>query len=189
MKRFSQNGYNSFSLGSLIFSVTSLLIMLMLSKKGIYVFIGSPLWGIPYYFLYCLFIFVICVSSIDLVSSKFEDKGLTAITIVGSFFILAGTCLYGLLMLDAGFTTFSSPNGREHFLVVETGTGNLYQLSNTHLFMTHLADIRTDDRFKPFSNEAYQLEWKNPNELVIKYGFDSMSLPEKYRELKVTYNR
>jgi hypothetical protein len=52
--------------------------------------------------------------------------------------------------------------------------------------MTHLTDIRTDDGFKPFSDGAYQLEWKKTNELLVKYVFYYMS-PENYHEVTVTY--
>ena len=54
--------------------------------------------------------------------------------------------------------------------------------------MKHLVDIQTDDEFKPFDNMDYQLEWKDNNELVIKYGFSHSLIPKKYREIKVTYS-
>lgn len=155
--------------------------------RGIYIYIGSPSSGIPYYLLNCLFLIVICVSGVYLVDFKFRDKGITAMTKIGSFFILTGTFIYGLITLDTAVTTFSSPTGQEHFLINEKFSGNLYQLSNTNLFMTHLTTIRTDDGFKPFSNEAYQLEWENTNELIIKYGLAYESLPKEYSKIKVNY--
>lgn len=175
------------SLGFLIFSATSLLVMLLLSMRGIYLYIGNPPSGIPYHFLNCLFLIVVCVSGVYIVHSKFRDKGLTAMTIVGSFFILTGTFIYGLFALDTKLTTFSSPTGQEHFLIIEAGVGNLYQLSNTNLFMTHLTTIPTDNGFKPFSSEAYELEWEDTDELVIKYGFASYLLSEEFSEIKVNF--
>ncbi|WP_430507755.1 hypothetical protein [Rossellomorea marisflavi] len=77
-------------------------------------------------------------------------------------------------MADTTFTTFSSP-GMEHFVVVEGGGNRLYQLSNSRQYMTYLTSISTDDAYKPFSSGDYEVEWKEPNQLVIHYTFDYLS--------------
>lgn len=171
-----------------IFSVTCLVMIFSLSTNGIFLYIGNPTHGIPHYLFICLFVILTCVSGIYLVHSKLKDKGITAIAMIGSFFILAYTFMYGALSLETVYTTFSSPNNQAHFLVAERATGDVYQLSKTKLFMKHLVDIQTDDEFKPFDNMDYQLEWKDNNELVIKYGFSHSLFPKKYREIKVTYS-
>ncbi|MBK3497077.1 hypothetical protein JFL43_19995 [Viridibacillus sp. YIM B01967] len=169
-----------------ILSVSFLLLLYFLTTKGIYIQIGTPPNGIHHYFLNCLLIFFTFLSGIYLIHYKFNDKGLTIIAIGISSFISVFVLLYGLMTLEAKYTKFSSPNKQENFVVIETGHGEVYQLLNTGLFMTHLTDIRTDDGFKPFSDGAYQLEWKKTNELLVKYVFDYMS-PENYHEVTVTY--
>lgn len=57
----------------------------------------------------------------------------------------------------------------------------MYQMSSTKLFMKHSADTRTDDGYQPFSEGAYQLKWKEPNEFVINSAFDYMS-PDHYNQ-------
>lgn len=170
-----------------IFSVSILLLMLFLSMKGIYLQIGLPPAGIPHYLLKCLFIFSTCISGIYVIHSKFRNKGDTAIAVFFSFFILAFTGVYGLLSSDANYTTFSSPNNKETFVVVETGHGEIYHMSNTRLFMRHLVNIGTDDGYDPFSEGAYQLKWNEPNKLVIRYAFDYMTPNDYSQEVTIIY--
>jgi len=164
-----------------IFSVSILLLMLFLSMKGIYLQIGFPPAGIPHYLLKWFFIFSTCLSGIYLIHTTFRNKGDTAIAVFFSFFILAFTFVNGLLSADAKYTTFSSPNNQQSFVVVETYHGEIYQLSNTQLFMKYLADKSTDDVYKPFSKGAYQLKWNEPNKLVIRYASDYMK-PHDYNQ-------
>ncbi|WP_445480580.1 hypothetical protein ACULLL_10705 [Lysinibacillus irui] len=173
--------------GCLIFSVSILLFMLFLSTKGIYLHIGLPPAGIPHYLLKYLFIFSTCISGIYIIHYKFRNKGDTAIAVFFSFFILAFTLVYGLLSSGAKYTIFSSPNNQESFVVVETGHGEIYQMSNTRLFMKHLVNISTDDGFDPFSEGAYQLKWNKPNEFVIRYAFDYMTPNDYSQEVTIKY--
>ena len=95
-----------------------------------------------------------------------------------SFFILAFTFVTTLLSSEAKYTTFSSPNNKANFVVIESFQGKIYQMSKTGLFMKNLAKMRTDDVYQPFSEGAYELEWNEPNELVIRYAFNYMTPDE-----------
>ena len=168
-----------------IFNITLLLIIYFLTTKGIFIQIGVP--GLQHHYINGIFLFSALISGILLIHYKFHDKGLTFIAIFLSLFISFFVMMYGLLIFDAKYTTFSSPNKQVHFVVIETGHGDIYQMSNTGLFITHLASIRTDDGFQPFNKGAYRLEWKSGNTLMIKYGFYAQSPLKDYHEMTVTY--
>ncbi|ALC83511.1 MULTISPECIES: hypothetical protein [Bacillus] len=174
------------SIVSLILSLFFLLISYLFTMKGIYIQFGTPAKGINHQFLNGLFIITTVVSGVYLINYKQKDKVIRGIVIGIGSFIFALVLLNGLEYYDAEYTTFSSPDSQESFLIIETGHGEIYQLSNSGLFMTHLTNIRTDDGYKPFLNGAYQLEWKEPNELLIKYVFDYME-PNNFQEVTVTY--
>lgn len=53
--------------------------------------------------------------------------------------------------------------------------------------MKHVADTRTNDGYKPFSERAYQLKWIEPNELMIRYAFDYMTPHDYSQEATVKY--
>lgn len=161
--------------------------MLFLSMNGVYLQIGFPPGGIPHYLLKCFFIFSACISSIYLIHNLFRNKGDTAIVVLFSFFILTFTFVTTLISSEAKYTTFSSPNNQASFVVIETFHGEIYQMSNTRLFMKHLANTRTDDGYKPFSEGAYRLKWNEPNELVIKYAFNYMTPDDYSQEVTVKY--
>jgi len=74
-----------------------------------------------------------------------------------------------------------------HFVVKEIGHGDMYQMSSTKIFMKHSADTRTDDGYQPFSEGAYQLKWKEPNELVINSVIDYMSPDDYNQEVIIKY--
>lgn len=167
-----------------ILSISLLLLLVSLAFNGIYLQIGTP--GITYHFINCFLIFFILITGIYIIHHRFKDKGITLIAIVASSFISGFVLLYGLIILEAKYTTFSSPNKQENFVVIETGYGKVYQLSKTGLFMSHLTDIKTDDGYQPFSKGKYQLEWGKSNELVIKYVFDYMNT-DNYEEVKIKY--
>lgn len=95
--------------------------------------------------------------------------------------------LNGLISSNAEYSTFSSPDKQERFLIIETGHSKIYQLSDAGLFITYVTNVRTDDGYKPFSNDAYHLEWKEPNKLLIQYVFDYMK-PNNYEEVSIIYN-
>lgn len=89
------------------------------------------------------------------------------------------------IMLDSDNKEFyfESPNNTNTLIVEECsfllgGWSNFYQrkynifkkpLSNGH-------DITTDDGYKPFSFNDYNIHWFNDNEFKIEYGYGSNGL-------------
>lgn len=101
-------------------------------------------------------------------------------------FVLFVLSLPGLL-IDEEYTKFSSPDNKQNFIVIESGVGKLYKLSNSGLYMTFITTIRTDDGYKPFKDGGYKLEWISSDELVIHYAYDYMDKNnyENYEEISI----
>lgn len=145
--------------------------MLPLQSQGRFIYIGTPPNGLSHLLIANNMIAVASGSLLYMI----KDKAITVINVVvGAFFIIIIPS-FPILMADTTYTTFSSPSGMEHFVVV-VGEGNrLYQLSDSRLYMTYLTSIPTDDAYKPFSSWDYEVEWNAPNQLVIHYVFDYLS--------------
>ncbi|MGD7043073.1 hypothetical protein [Jeotgalibacillus proteolyticus] len=151
-------------------SVLLLFTLLALQINGVSVYIGAPPVGISHNVISNLLIIVAIASFTHL----FKDRVIKAVIIVLAIFFIGIPSLPNLLF-EKEYTTFSSPDNQEEFVVVERGYGRLYQLSNLGLYMTYLTDIETDNGYKPFSNGSYKLEWEEPNRLTIQYRFDNIS--------------
>ncbi|MGM0837668.1 MAG: hypothetical protein ACQEV7_16045 [Bacillota bacterium] len=150
-------------------SILLLLILLVMDAKGVYVQLGSPNNGISHHIISILLIIAAVSSAVYML----KDKGMKWIVIgVGLFFILLTSTPN--LFTETKYTTFSSPDNSEKFVVIEKGYVKLYQISNSGLFMTSLTKTRLDiDReYKPFSEGAYELEWESPNTLIVHYAFN-----------------
>ncbi|MEW4327072.1 hypothetical protein Q0N12_10380 [Rossellomorea marisflavi] len=163
----------AFSKIPLITFITSLLVlftMLPLQSQGRFIYIGTPPNGLSHLLIANNMIAVASGSLLYMI----KDKAITVINVVvGAFFIIIPS--FPILMADTTYTTFSSPSGMEHFVVVVGGGNRLYQLSDSRLYMTYLTSIPTDDAYKPFSSGDYEVEWNAPNQLVIHYAFDYLS--------------
>ncbi|PLR75283.1 hypothetical protein CU633_21910 [Bacillus sp. V3-13] len=167
-----------------ICSIFLLLVLTFFNTKGIYIQIGTPPFGINHQAVAISLLIVAIISIINLL----KDKVIKGIFFgIGVFFILVNM-LPGLLT-GVNYTTFSSPDNQHKFVVIEKGIGQLYQLSDSGLFMTHITDIHTDDGYKPFSNGAFKLEWISSDRLIIHYAFDYMdeNIYDDYRKVSVQY--
>lgn len=163
-------------------SIFLLLLLVFLNIKGIYVQIGTPPSGISQKALTIFLIIVIIISSVYLL----KDKGIKGIIIgIGTFFIFMN--ILPDVLTGVEYTSFSSPDNEEKFVVIERGIGQLYKVSNSGLYMIFLTDIRTDDGYKPFSDGAYKLEWVSSEKLIIHYAFDYMdkNIFDDYREISI----
>ncbi|WP_047980680.1 hypothetical protein [Ornithinibacillus contaminans] len=163
-----------------IISILLLFTFILLSTNGINVQIGTPPTGISHNTISNLLI----ISAIASLTYLFKDRVIKAVIIVVGMFSIIIPSLPNLLS-EAEYTTFSSPDNQEEFVVIERGYGRLYQLSNLGFYMTYLTDIKTDDGYKPFSEGAYKLEWEEPN-LIIHYRFDYMS-DSLSKEISIKY--
>ncbi len=163
----------AFSKTPLITFITSLLVLftrLTLQSQRLFIYIGTPPSGLSHLTLANLMIAVATGSLVYMV----KDKTIKVIIVaVGSFFIIVPSL--PSVMANTTYTAFASPSGREHFVAVEGAGNRLYQLSDSKLYMTYLTSIPTDDAYKPFSNGDYEVEWKEPNQLVIHYKFNYLS--------------
>lgn len=170
-----------------LLNIVFLLILFYFSTKGMFLQLGVP--GIRHYQLNGLFLLSVLISGVFLIHFHFHDKGLTFIAIFLSSSISFFILINGLFQFEAKYSIFSSPNNEEHFVVFETGHGDLYQIVNG-LFIKHLADIRTDDGYKPFDQGTYLVEWKCGNKFTVKYAMDaidSLQNTDYYKEITVTY--
>ncbi|TKC19622.1 hypothetical protein [Robertmurraya kyonggiensis] len=174
---------NIIAIGVLITSTILIMLLYFLKSWGVYVQLGTPPQGVSLRILFILLTIVATVSGLYLSKDKIFDICIGALCL---FIILSNLFSWWLFDSNAVYTIFSSPDKNEHFLVVETGYGTLYQLSSSGLFMTELAVIRTDDGYKPISKGAYRLEWKEQNKLIINYAFDYMA-PNEYRKMNIEY--
>jgi hypothetical protein len=148
-------------------SVFLLLILLVMDTKGIYLQLGPPFRGISHRTISILLIIAAVISAVYLL----KDKGMKWMAIgVGFFFILLTSVPN--LVTETKYTTFSSPDQSEKFVVIEKGYAKLYQISDSGLFMTTLTKFDTDRGHKPFSEGAYELEWVSPDTVIINYAFD-----------------
>lgn len=148
----------------LIISILVLFDLQIMSEKGLYVQIGTPPNGISHMTLSNLFKVAAIVSLVYLCNHE-TLRGIVAW--VGIFFIV----IPSFQLIEKDYTSFSSPDGKEQFVVIERGVGRLYQLSDSGLYMKFLTSIDTKRGYKPFSNGEYQLKWEEPNSLIIHYAF------------------
>lgn len=174
---------NMIAMVVLISSILLLILLYFLKSWGVYVQLGTPPQGVSLRILFILLTIVATVSGLSLSKDKFFDICIGALC---AFIIFLNLFSWWLFDSNADYTIFSSPDKNVHFLVVETGYGTLYQLSSSGLFMTKLAIIRTDDGYKPISEGAYRLEWKEQNKLTINYAFD-YTAPNEYRKMNIEY--
>lgn len=166
-----------------IICISLLFVLLFLGEKGVYLQIGKPPGGIRSYQINCLLVVLLLISSGYLIHYIFNNLIITVFsTIVNCFIFSALLIIYFLHLADVDYTTFSSPDNKEHFVVVERYYSEIFQLSNNGLYMTYLGTAESDG-YKPFLEGAYHLKWKNPNELVIDY---SATPPSNFSSKQIT---
>jgi len=187
MESLTKRNYLMAAKITLVCSVILLMILIFLSIKNIYVQLGMPTGGISHQFLSGLCVISIILSANYLINYRIKDKVIKGVvTGVGVFLLLLMIFINWIPSSNAKFTTFTSPDKKEVFVIKETGYGQLYQLSNSKFFMIHLVDIRTNNGYKPFSNHTYKLEWDSPDKLTILYVSDYMQ-PDNYEKISVSY--
>lgn len=161
-------------------SILLLLILLYMDTKGVYVQLGPPSSGISHTTLGIWLI----IAAVGSAMYMLKDLGMRLIVIgIGLFFILIISS--SNLFAEIKYTTFSSPDQSEKFVVIEKGYAMLYQISDSGLFMTALTKFDTDRGYKPFSEEAYELEWVSPNKLIIDYAYD---YKRDFKTIEVQYH-
>jgi len=149
-----------------VISIFVLFALLMLSRKEIYVQIGTPPNGISH-MTFSIFFMIVAIASLVYLCNDRVIKGI--VIGVGIFFIIVPS--FPKLLIGADYTNFSSPDNKEKFVVIERGYGQVYQLSDSGLYMKYLTSIDTKRGYKPFLDGAYQLKWEEPNCLIIHYAF------------------
>ena len=94
--------------------------------------------------------------------------------------------LFKNLMLNSSkrYFYFESPN-KSHTLVIEEdsfllgGWSNFYERKGLIFIKSLHQEITTDDGYKPFSCNDYELKWLDNNSVEIIYGFGSMNAYNK----------
>ncbi|WP_079478909.1 hypothetical protein [Halobacillus salinus] len=170
MEKKNKKEFYKVAISALLASSVLLFTLLILHTNGVLIQIGKPSNGISHQVLSNSLLIVATVSLVYIVNDRVIKGVFIA---VGALLILVPTI--PSLLTDTEYVEFSSPDNNEEFVVMERGYGTLYQLSDSGLYMTYLTDFDTDDGYKPFSEGAYELEWREPDQLIIRYKFDYMS--------------
>ncbi|WP_297713096.1 hypothetical protein [Clostridium sp.] len=108
----------------------------------------------------------------------YNNKTLVKVIYNLAIVILTPMIIFGYIMLysEYRYFTFKSPN-KVNTLVVEEKTFLLSGWSDVYekkygIFIKQIeGEISNDDGFRPFSNEAYKLQWINENTVIINYSF------------------
>lgn len=181
--KYLNRKYLRIPLISLILSLALLFILFILAVKGINIQLGIPPNGIGHRGLSILLIIISVISLVYMV----KDIVIRVVIIgVGALFIFM-LSFQGLLS-GTEYTSFTSPDNQEVFIVVERNLNKLYKLSDSRLFMTYITDIPANNQYKPFANGGYKLEWKtSPKELIIHYAFNRKheNNIDKYNEITI----
>ncbi|WP_340084658.1 hypothetical protein MHB50_20945 [Siminovitchia sp. FSL H7-0308] len=85
------------------------------------------------------------------------------------------------------YTHFTSPDGKEEFLVIESYVSELYQITKNPFLIEHLSTIRGYRGFQPFHRGSYKLEWIDPNTLKVSYLNRCTS--EEYIDVLIEYKK
>ena len=179
MKNSNTKFFLKIAIFILIISILILFALRILSDYGIYVQIGTPPNGISHMTFSNLFKVAAIVSLVYLCNHEVL-KGIVAW--VGIFLVV----IPSFQLIEADYTSFSSPDDKEQFVVIERGYGRVYQISTSGLYMKYLTSTDTKRGYKPFSNGEYQLKWEEPNRLIIHYAFRYTST-DLDKEISIQY--
>lgn len=153
-------------------SITCKIIISNLSTNHMYIYSNRILNGeIQHYMSYSIFI---CLGVFLVITLKTKVAKIVS-TIACSFIIIM---IYGY---TGGFWEptkiyfeFQSPNNKT--IIIEEcswllgGWSNVYQKIDSNIIYRLDSDISTDDGYRPFSKDDYNLEWST-NSVNITYGF------------------
>ncbi len=157
----------------------------IMNSKGVYLHLNN---GIGQDEVSITLSIVLLISGLVAVFSKVNDKGIRIIVIsFSSIFLLFIFLNWWALDSDVKYFNFSSPDGKERFVVIESRYSKIYQLSESKIFMEHLVNIKGDDGLRMFTNNMYKLHWGSPNTLTIYYADDYMH-PNKYEKISIQYD-
>lgn len=174
------------SIIALLLSIFLLLLIFILNHKNIYIQINISSFRLTNSFIKIVTIFTTVLSFTYIIFMKIRMKFIRVIVIIFSILFLGITFLINLILNDAEYTSFYSPDYKQKFIARETGYTEIYQMSKTGLYMKHLVNIQTNNGYKPFYNGSYQIMTKDSNELIIKYVFDYMH-PDNFTEVTIKY--
>ena len=106
------------------------------------------------------------------------------VQVSGGFIVLAVlfVCLWVGFITEPRYYVYHSPNQQDTIVIKEeafllAGYGSIYVKENA-FFMKRAGDYTTDDGYRPFQNDDYQLEW-GEDEVTVTYGFGSMGVQKE----------
>lgn len=177
--KFIKNKLLNVPVTILIISLILRITLFVLNRYGIYL--------IKQHGIDMLFTIIIVLSAILSLKYIFNDKVIRITFIVLLLFLLVSPLLKGLLFGEVDYTSFSSPDGSVEFQVEETGHGKVFQVGKSGLFKRYKTSYRTNNGYKPFSREAYNLRWKENNILTIEYNI-SYQMGSGKKEVSLKYD-
>ncbi|GAQ17872.1 hypothetical protein OPHB3_1809 [Oceanobacillus picturae] len=184
MKRSNESRIFRGSLISLCLSLVLLPLMIYLREIGIYIQFGTP----PPFIGHKLIEYILIVNVVISLCFIIKSRSLKSIMVLaGVFVLLARSIFYSFPnpLWETEVTTLVSPDNSFKYIVVETGVGHLYKLSESGLYMTFITTLRTDDGYQPFANDAYKIDWLSSEQFVIHYAFD-VSSEEMDKEVTIS---
>lgn len=106
------------------------------------------------------------------------------VQVSGGFIVLAVlfVCLWVGFITEPRYYVYHSPNQQDTIVIKEeafllAGYGSMYVKENA-FFMKRVEGYSTDDGYRPFQNDDYQLEW-GEDEVTVTYGFGSMGIQKE----------
>jgi len=106
------------------------------------------------------------------------------VQVSGGFIVLAVlfVCLCVGFITEPRYYVYHSPNQQDTIVIKEeafllAGYGSIYVKENA-FFMKRAEGYSTDDGYRPFQNDDYQLEW-GEDEVTVTYGFGSMGVQKE----------
>ncbi|AVR00944.1 hypothetical protein OBCHQ24_18720 [Oceanobacillus iheyensis] len=167
---------------SLSLSLVILFLLLFLRIIGVYVQFGTPPPWIGHHLIGFLLIVNVVITMFFMVKDSLVR---TIVVVAGIFFILTSFFPVRMELLPTEYTTFNSPIDTSKYLAAESGSGKLYKLSESGLYMTLVTTFSTDGMFHPLAEGAYKIEKTSSKEFILHYAFNRENPDGMYREITV----
>lgn len=135
-------------------------------------------------------ILIIVITTLIL-NNKFNKRTLKYIINFISLISIGVLLFINLIFNEKSYFYFESPN-KSHTLVIEEdsifllGQSKFYERKGLIFIEDLNSEITTDDGYRPFSNNRYNLKWMNDNSVELEY--DNGTGSEEYKKIIIKFN-
>lgn len=133
----------------------------------------------PNFLMYILFLISIICPIIIFNYNKENIKVWKLMYTISVFLIIVISIFFYMLSCSGNkYFTFKSPQ-KTNILIVEeksfllSGVSTFYEKKSDVFIKSLDVEIDTDDGFRPFSSDSYEIDWINENTVNIKYDYGS----------------